>query len=154
MSYYRDGGHRWLRCEHPKLVTIGWMNKPHPVPQGTVDPEDVARLEQIIMHGWTPVEIEGTYACSFCFDDPDTEPPRRIVAGEDTYIGWRNICVPGRACIYIFPDQILHYIDTHGYKPPDKFLRAMRKVDPKDPAYEKRCDELWALVDERHSPSK
>ncbi|WP_441292393.1 hypothetical protein ACSRUE_20140 [Sorangium sp. KYC3313] len=154
MSYYRDGGHRWESYEHPKLITIGWMDAPRPIPQGTVDPEDFARLEQLIVHGWTPEEMEGTHACTFCFGDPDVEPPERIVAGRYTRLGGAQVGVPGKTCIYIFPDAILHYIDTHGYKPPKNFLRAVRKIDPKDPAYRQRCDELWTLVDWRHAASK
>jgi hypothetical protein len=51
--------------------------------------------------------------------------------------------VPNGRKLYVFPDQILHYIEAHHYQPPDAFLRAVKRVDPRGPAYKQRCIELW-----------
>lgn len=147
MSYYPDGGHRWESYRNANLVTIGWMDAPHPIPRGDVKPRDFVRLEKLIHYGWTFEEQEGTHSCTFCFGDPDAEPIRRMVCGHYHVLGWRHVVMPGKRRLYLVSDQILHYVEAHYYKPPDQFLRALRRVDPRDPEYVRRCEEMWAKIE-------
>ena len=53
-------------------------------------------------------------------------------------LGATNIWVPAGDRIFVAPSLILHYIDAHGYRPPDAFIDAVRQCPPqRSPEYEK-----------------
>lgn len=149
MSYFPDESRNRYICNHPSLLSIGWMDAPHPIPQGTVAPEDLARLEQLTALGWQPDEAGGIHACTFCFPHPDGGggEVRYKIGDRNALLGADNFCIPDGDILYIVPDTIVHYIAVHGYKPPNRFLAAMRQVDPTSSAYKARCEELWAKIE-------
>jgi hypothetical protein len=57
----------------------------------------------------------GFHCCEFC-------PPRSD--GRFTR-GHRNVWIPADSVVYVAPELILHYIEAHGYRPPDEFITAV-----------------------------
>ena len=53
----------------------------------------------------------GLHSCDLCDRDPVHDK--------------RELAVPAGAVLYVAPAMIGHYIDTHGYRPPDEFIRAV-----------------------------
>ena len=143
MSYYRDGGHHLEIADDPAIRTVGWLGAPHPVPQGNVGPDEIAKIWQLIHLRFQPVESEGWETCTYCFGDPDEQPIELMHDGKYVMLGANNIYVPAGGLIYVAPDQIIHYIEEHGYGPPADFLEALRKTDPASDAYKKDCERLW-----------
>jgi hypothetical protein len=39
--------------------------------------------------------------------------------------GVYNLFVPGKKCVYVAPELVLHYIDAHDYSPPKVFQKAV-----------------------------
>jgi hypothetical protein len=58
-------------------------------------------------------------------------------------LGVKNLLVPCRGLIYAAPSLVIHYIEAHGYKPPDAFVEALRQLDPAAPPYRTECERLW-----------
>ncbi len=58
--------------------------------------------------------------------------------------GWRVLVGSGgvrvlRPLVYVAPELIVHYIEAHGYRPPDEFIQAVLRCPPQDsPAFHKR----------------
>jgi hypothetical protein len=40
--------------------------------------------------------------------------------------GLDNLLVPTREFLYVAPELVVHYIEDHGYRPPDQFLEAVQ----------------------------
>jgi hypothetical protein len=38
-----------------------------------------------------------------------------------------SLFIPGKGMIYVAPVSISHYIDAHGYQPPDSFYQAVEQ---------------------------
>lgn len=49
------------------------------------------------------------------------------IAGESVQLGSAEIRVIGEQAIYAAPDLLPHYVDKHGYKPPDEFIEALQQ---------------------------
>ena len=43
-------------------------------------------------------------------------------------VGSANVFVPGRNVLYMAPSLVVHYIDAHGYRPPDDFHGGRRAL--------------------------
>ncbi len=109
---------------------------PRPIPQGTVDPEDFARLEQLIVHGWTPEEMDVflrvlSASAIWMWNLPSV----LSLGGTRAWVERKYACPVKLAFTYSRMRFFTTSIRT-GYKPPKNFLRAVRKVDPNDPAYQ------------------
>jgi hypothetical protein len=51
--------------------------------------------------------------------------PEITVGDEVAKLGVVNLFVPGRACVYVAPSLIAHYIQAHRYSPPKEFVEAV-----------------------------
>jgi hypothetical protein len=131
--------HAELSGEIVKMV--GWLEAPHPFLQGTVSPGDIALLEQLVIQTWKPPFMaHGWHDCSICGRKPGDGPITRELEGKRTLLGTAEIYVPDGDIMYSVPNLVLHYIEDHGYRPPEVFMLAMRKVDPQSPEYHAACD--------------
>lgn len=89
------------------------------------------------------MESRGIHLCEFC------EPTSRIFAerkGQQMYLGSSEIRVWSKTGeVYAAPNLIFHYVNTHRYKPPDEFLRALEEgISPSTREYfEKLKDATW-----------
>ena len=105
--------------------------------------EDIAQLERLILHGWQPVCAAGWHDCSLCGRKPTDGPLMRPIAGEPTMIGAANLFVPASDVLYVAPSLVIHYVEDHGYLPPEEFLVALRAVEPTSARYRQACRRLW-----------
>jgi hypothetical protein len=135
ISYFRDDA-PWLRG-------VGWLEAGQPYDKGSVSAEDVAALERLAVSTWQPVFAMGWHNCSLCGRTDLDEPFVRPIQGQNKLLGADNMFVPSGDVMYVAPTLVLHYIDAHGYRPPEEFLRAVRTTDPTRPDYQRACEGFW-----------
>jgi hypothetical protein len=107
---------------------VGWIDTGFPYSQGDVDEQFVAKLVELLVDPWQPAVAMGRHQCPFC----------RFSGGPVTFqfrdksvsLGGNNLLVPASGVIYVAPSLILHYIDSHGYMPPEQFRRAVMECPP------------------------
>jgi hypothetical protein len=107
MAYFAD----LTRCDYSGcrgFLAVGWLDKAHDFPKGEVEPDLVDILARLWGNRNPNMSHRGWHNCEFC--------------GEAT--SSHCIAVGG----YVSPAMIIHYIQDHGYKPPDEFLQALREV--------------------------
>jgi hypothetical protein len=102
-----DGG------EHVRAV--GWLSSSQPFSQGDVPAGFVSRLRALCENWsagvgalWWPVAA-GFHECEFC--------------GDCRASG--NVGVPMETLLFVAPQMISHYVESHGYRPPDVFVHAV-----------------------------
>lgn len=109
-----------------KLRAVGWLEPGRPYSTGEVSEEFFEKLCELLANPWTPVCWLGVHSCEFC----------RFTGGGTTVgfkgyevrgVSARDLFVPGEDFLYVAPESIAHYIDAHGYCPPDEFCRAVMR---------------------------
>ena len=101
------------------LLAVGWLEPGHVFPQGTPDVALAATLAK-----YAPAYgvgfFSGSHHCGFCVS-------ARNGAFRGAPEGWRNLFfqVPGQDAIIVVPELIAHYIEAHGYQPPELFRDAV-----------------------------
>jgi len=94
------------------LRAVAWLEREQPFPVGEVPPPVYTRLKELLRDSWEPFAFMGVHDCSLCRFEPEAA-------------GNRNLFVPGEDAIYVCPELITHYINAHGYCPPDVFCDAI-----------------------------
>jgi hypothetical protein len=138
------------------LKMVGWLDGPQPFSQGTVSAEDIVLLEQLVLHTWKPPFMAGGWHdCTVCPRKPGDGPLYRQIDGNKTMLGAAEIYVPDGDIMYSAPNLILHYIEDHGYGPPEPFLVAVRRIDPTSPHYLQDCQRISdkAMAEQRARPA-
>ena len=136
---------RWAESsvfEGRLLLAVGWLELYEEFTQGPVDPGVRHALGEMVAYPRHRSPYLGFHHCSFCRYAPRSEP----MTSED----WAriphsaiNLFVPGkrRKVVYVAPALIVHYIDAHGYRPPDAFCDAVKVCPPMgSPEYFARLD--------------
>ncbi len=135
MTYYPDLGPcdyfatDWTFC----LRAVGWLEPGHDYKRGTPSAAFVEKLTELLKSPWQPVWFPGIYCCGFC--EPEikaTMPPEAVFNA--TPRGGNNLFVPESTSVYVAPDLVQHYIEAHGYCPPEEFRAAVM-----------RCPEMCSL---------
>lgn len=98
------------------LRTVGWLEAGRLFATGSVDPAVYSRLVELLKDAWQPCVAMGLHRCDLCLYDGDS--------------GGGNLFVPGDGAIFVCPDLITHYMNAHGYRPPDEFCRAVLECPP------------------------
>jgi hypothetical protein len=141
MTYFADlAPCTYFRGDAAWLLALGWLEADHPYPRGPVSAEDIAALDRLALQTWQPMFAMGWHDCSLC---GRTKPIVGSIGTEQKLLGVDNIFVPQGEVMYVAPTLVLHYIDTHGYRPPEGFLRAVRLTDPARAEYVRECERLW-----------
>lgn len=97
------------------LLAVGWLDRSHDYPTGQMQEADFSHIERLLQNPFQPVTPMGLHTCNLCqFAGPK---------------GLRNIFIPDAGDILVAPELILHYIDCHGYRPPDRFVHAARRIE-------------------------
>jgi hypothetical protein len=131
MAYFPDlspyaYGHR----PHPGVLHIGWLDGVHEYPKGKVAEHVLGRLKRLATE---PTELyRGFHICELC------SPPEGLIGpGDAGYWDWAKprssngeIRVTLGTAAYAAPVLIVHYIEEHGYLPPEEFLRAVMEAAP------------------------
>ena len=100
-----------LKIDNPQVVAVGWIDGSHPFPTGSVDSAFLTRLRSLSREAWEPYMTPGIHFCELC-------PPR-------TASGSQTIWIPGDAQIFVSPELIIHYVERHEYRPPDRYIAAV-----------------------------
>jgi hypothetical protein len=110
------------------LLPVGWLEPGHPYAEGEPGRDFVAALAGLLADPWKALSFRGWHGCS-CRRFPRTAATFRLrrVPGRR---GVHNLFVPGRRCVFVAPELILHYIDAHGYCPPKVFQTAVLSCPP------------------------
>ena len=107
------------------LRAVGWLEHPEPYTTGTVPTELVARLSALLANRgfmYFGLFFCGLHSCSFC--------------GESGAIWSQNLLIPGDAEVFVAPGGVVHYVESHLYLPPARFIDAVMKCpDPDSAAY-------------------
>lgn len=107
-----------------KLVAVGWVETADQCDGGAVDDEFFDLLMELLADPWQPFAMAGSHRCTLC---RYTGGPVEVRRGSRTArVGENNLFVPARDRVYVAPSSIVHYIDAHGYRPPEEFRAAVR----------------------------
>ncbi len=110
------------------LRAIGWLGRGREFPRGEVSREFFEKLCALLIDPWQPMASAGISPCDLC---QFSGGPGRLRVGEVTVaLGSANLFVPGRGFIYVAPSLVAHYIDAHGYRPPEEFIEAVLSCPP------------------------
>ena len=107
LSPFTDFGPSCGSC----LQAIGWLERGRPFPTGPVDAAIYTGLVELLRHPWEPIVTMGLHRCDLClYDGP---------------AGNRNLYVPAESVAFVCPELVAHYMNAHGYRPPDVFCAAV-----------------------------
>ena len=129
MTYFADGSpYSYLKeVNDPGSVNVGWLDAAFPFATGPVATAFVDRLRKICQTGVN--RTRGLHRCNLCGLEPTVgmPPPIAVQSSAGPFIvGGAEIRVTGRDGVrYAAPDMIIHYVETHGYRPPDYFVEAV-----------------------------
>jgi hypothetical protein len=115
---------------------VGWLEAEYPYARGAVPPEFLARLKEHVATAYQPVYFMGVHECSLCPEGKEA-------------VGASNVMIPTERLIYIAPELVVHYIEDHGYRPPQEFIDAvMICPDQESPAFHARLARLEKTWDD------
>jgi hypothetical protein len=98
------------------LRAVGWLERGRPFSTGPVDSAVYTQLVELLQHPWEPATTMGFHRCDLCLYDG---PP-----------GKRNLYVPAAGAVFVAPELVTHYMNAHGYRPPDEFCAAILACPP------------------------
>ena len=114
-------------------LAVGWLESGFEYPRGPSDPQVIKRLFDFAKRRWWTGQL-GYHSCDLC---PSASPYAATVVEwrRRTFLGLRRTLrcttgdfeffIPAHGCVYVAPSMILHYIMTHDYAPPRKFVDAV-----------------------------
>lgn len=112
LAPFADLGPGYETC----LRAVGWLERGRPFPTGAVDAAVYERLVELARDPWQPAIAMGFHRCDLCLYDGAS--------------GRRNLYVPGDGVLFVCPELIAHYMNAHGYRPPDEFCAAVLACPP------------------------
>jgi hypothetical protein len=128
--YYPDLSRECQADHGPYVRAIGWLAKKHPFPTGQVPADILAVLKAHLKKAWQPAISAGIHRCDLCDPSAPNTTDR---------VGTRNLWIPSREVVYVAPELIGHYIEAHGYQPPEEYLAAVVACPPqKSPEFLER----------------
>lgn len=109
----------------PQALNVGWLDRLHPFDHGNFDRDLLQRLTVLALHKPSR-RTRGYHQCGFC-----TEYPIAVRDGDHLrHLGSAEIWIPrGPDEFFASPNMLPHYIDAHGYRPPEAFITALRALD-------------------------
>ncbi len=97
------------------LTAIGWLEKGKEFSTGTISRDIYFKLGEFRKKPWHFSMFMGFHQCNLCQFQFE-------FSGEK---GISNIFILGNGRIYVSPELITHYMNTHFYQPPREFLEAV-----------------------------
>ena len=129
MAHFDDlSDYRYANHAQPGVVHVGWLSRGHPYTQGTVPSRIVEKMKHLAQE---PVELyRGYHVCELC-EMPAELRERPFAEQWEKWAQFRKsngeIRVSRTDVTYAAPVLITHYIETHGYRPPAEFLKALEE---------------------------
>lgn len=167
LSFYRTGGYGDIFEVYPNVKNIGWLDIDSDFVKGSLSSELIQKLKELafldvknqddIRNGTFEEEKAvivdqmltrgAPHQCSFCVDDVVNLSPSEveIYSGDRIKVlGLNEICIPSAngKVVYSCPTLICHYIESHGYLPPEEFVEALKAFDFRK-AYNSNDDEAF-----------
>ena len=106
------------------VLNIGWLDGTREYPRGGVPTDFVVRLREVCACGTR--RTRGWHRCNLC---PKGAPYPVAIAradGGQYLVGDAEIRVAGHGqVVYAAPTMVIHYVQDHGYRPPDGFIAAV-----------------------------
>jgi hypothetical protein len=125
MTYYADLTEYSYTRSSEGMLNVGWLGRGE---RFTTGPVDADVRDQLIRLAVEPANVmRGLHDCEFCDKEcpirmPTEHSPRGYIS-----LGTGEIRVSGEdGRVYVSPTLLLHYIDEHGYRPPEQFILAVR----------------------------
>jgi Yqey-like protein len=125
LTYFPDMGHTSMIAEGEHIRGIGWLHPDHSFPRGPVAMaflkwlKEFAGLAHESAKALEWLRPLGYHECEFCGVSADLQ----VIPAEVT--GFRNFEVPHGDLMFASPVLVVHYIEKHGYSPPDAFVSAV-----------------------------
>jgi hypothetical protein len=130
MMYFPDRSPYSYLAEAPEdnAFNIGWLDRTVPYQTGDVPADFVVALKDVCRSGVN--RTRGLHQCNLCPADQGTTwpPSPTTIRGStgDYVVGGAEIRVNGRdGIVFASPDMIIHYVEAHGYRPPEEFIEAV-----------------------------
>ncbi len=98
------------------LTAIGWLENDKPFSKGKISQDFYDKLCELSKNPWTFSMFCGIHECNLCQFEGKA--------------GLNNIFIPHNNKIYICPELITHYINSHHYLPPNEFIEAVLACPP------------------------
>jgi hypothetical protein len=114
--FYPDLGRRCDVDFGEHVRAVGWLARGQPFQTGEVADDFFRALHEHVCAAWQPVGMPGIHLCEFC---AQPLPNGRFVGGNS------NVWIPCGDRVFVAPALILHYIEVHGYRPPEEFVDAV-----------------------------
>jgi hypothetical protein len=115
MAHFADLDTTTQIARGPHVRGIGWLSANHPYPKGRSSEAFIARLRALCERWGESVRAlhwpvaGGPHTCELCNDFR--------TAG--------NVGVPAGAALFVAPEMVAHYVEKHGYLPPQEFVDAV-----------------------------
>ncbi|MGW5722212.1 DUF7919 family protein [Amycolatopsis sp. NPDC003865] len=132
MSTYEDlTPYEYFPGDEGIVLNVGWLGRDSSFTVGEAAPALVSAL--VTLAAFHPVNrARGYHLCELCGPrtgpgdfEPETVPFEFAERGQVT-LGSAELRVPGPYGVrYAAPDLVVHYVDRHGYRPPDDFVRSV-----------------------------
>lgn len=120
--HFDDLSHDTYLGKCPHVRSVAWLGADHAFTTGVPPADLVPLLKQHLNNHWSVFAAAGTHGCEFC------EAEGRVHRDS------RNLFIPGPDTIYFAPGMIVHYIEQHGYLPPQVFIESLRHCPPQGSA--------------------
>ncbi|MEQ8822269.1 MAG: hypothetical protein RLY93_18700 [Sumerlaeia bacterium] len=129
LSYYSYNLNRPLK----NVFNVGWLDARHDFDRGRVDPITIVKIRHIINRRECRLTRRAC-RCGFCAQESEQTPSNLTdarLAGSDTAPhSHGEIWVPAHGgYVFAAPSLIAHFIENHGYRPPEQFLDAVEAFD-------------------------
>jgi hypothetical protein len=123
-------------AEGEHVRAVGWLHPDHPYTTGEVPGEFVVRLKEFVARSAQSAEAlwfgaaAGLHTCEFC----------------GQVHGVNNFGVLGDDALFVAPEMVVHYVQRHGYRPPEEFIAAvLRSPLPDTDEYQLLSEPYWHM---------
>ena len=132
MSYYREdlsqyGNDFIYQVDRPSddVRNVGWIDTTHPYNKW-IPPEWF--LDALYIACRHKVNLKRSYDhCRLCGALASPYPLSADRFSRKVALGDGEIRVRGQGIVHASPDLIYHYVEVHGYRPPDEFISCLQK---------------------------
>lgn len=97
------------------FTAIGWLKNGKDFPKGSIPRDVYKKIWELSRIPWAFISFRGFHQCDLCEFQFEYEGEKGI----------KNIFIPYKEKIYVFPELITHYINAHFYCPPREFIEAV-----------------------------
>lgn len=109
-----------------RALNVGWLDAEHEFTRGRVSELVLSRLKEFVSSGYR--RTRGYHLCELC-PAPSSgrkEPALTSTTLGEVRLGSAELCVVSEnGTSFISPNLLVHYVEVHGYQPPQPFLDAI-----------------------------